>query len=236
MIRPTPIILGGLSGSRQPLPFHHTVGGLPCHCNIAHTYGQKRSSRDSFLSSAGIWPFTSIITTAHEVILLSVKAETGLNLDRFFDQWLYKPGHPVFDVGHAWDKARKAIRLRVRQVQDFSRGIQVFKVPVGIGIVTSRGSDHARQFEEPRARSLFQRNVPVRCRLCRAGSRARSYGRNRRPVGGAVPQGCRKTSSRRNVIRSSRLRDDKFLLIGASTVRRDAPYARQSAIDVSPIP
>ena len=71
----------------------------------------------------------------------AVKETTGLNLDWFFEQWLYKPGHPVFDVASDWDERAAVLRLRVKQVQDASRGIPIFKMPVKIGVTTAERSE-----------------------------------------------------------------------------------------------
>jgi aminopeptidase N len=69
----------------------------------------------------------------------SVKEATGQNLDWFFELFIFKPGHPVFDVSYQWDENQNKVRLKVAQVQDFSLGIPVYKIPVFIGITTSKG-------------------------------------------------------------------------------------------------
>jgi aminopeptidase N len=46
----------------------------------------------------------------------------------------------VFDLRSEWDAAKKAVRLRVVQVQDFAKGVPVFRVPVSVKIVTAGGA------------------------------------------------------------------------------------------------
>ncbi|MFC1724786.1 M1 family metallopeptidase [candidate division KSB1 bacterium] len=67
--------------------------------------------------------------------MTAVKEVTGQNMDWFFEQYIFKPGHPVFDVSYKW--AENKVQLKVKQVQDFSAGIPVYKIPVNIGITTS---------------------------------------------------------------------------------------------------
>ena len=47
----------------------------------------------------------------------SVEAVTGEPMDWFFDQWLYRTGHPVFTVTKEYHPGEKALTLTVRQIQ-----------------------------------------------------------------------------------------------------------------------
>jgi len=84
----------------------------------------------------------------------SVKTVTGQNLDWFFDQWLYKPGHPVFALDGAWDETGRAYRLKIAQVQDFSRGVPVFRVPADVKIVLPGRTDVRKIWIEKREESF----------------------------------------------------------------------------------
>jgi aminopeptidase N len=47
-------------------------------------------------------------------------------------------------VRSEWDPARKVVVLKVAQVQDFARGIPVFRVPVSVAIVNAAGRSTSR--------------------------------------------------------------------------------------------
>ena len=52
-----------------------------------------------------------------EQLRIAIEQTTGQSMDWFFDQWLYKMGHPVFEVTKSYDAANKQLTLNVKQTQ-----------------------------------------------------------------------------------------------------------------------
>ena len=65
----------------------------------------------------------------------SIWEVTGQNLDWFFEQWIFKAGHPVLDLEYEWKDQQ--VSLNVRQVQDTNTNIPIFKMPVKVAITTA---------------------------------------------------------------------------------------------------
>ena len=78
----------------------------------------------------------------------AVKDVSGRNMDWYFEQSVFKPGHPVFGLSYSWDSVKQSVMLTVRQIQDFEKGIPVYTLPVQVGITTAMGTEsHLVQLE-----------------------------------------------------------------------------------------
>jgi aminopeptidase N len=64
---------------------------------------------------------------------------TGEDYGWFFDQWILSPGHPVLDVSYSWNELSETLDMTVKQTQDTSTGVPVFRLPIKLGITTSSG-------------------------------------------------------------------------------------------------
>jgi aminopeptidase N len=63
-----------------------------------------------------------------------------LDVQRFFDQWVFGAGAPKFDLSYAYDDAKRQVALTVKQTQKVEGHVGVFDVPVDLEITTPSGS------------------------------------------------------------------------------------------------
>lgn len=80
--------------------------------------------------------FTSVST--HD-FRKAVEEATGQNLDWFFEQWLYKAGHPELTVAQQWNDSTNTLLLTIRQTQEMDSLTGVFIIPMDIECTTSAG-------------------------------------------------------------------------------------------------
>jgi aminopeptidase N len=65
-----------------------------------------------------------------------METASGMNLEQFFRQWIYKAGHPVLKTGWNYDAGTKMLTINIEQLQKGS----VFTFPMEVGII-SEGVD-----------------------------------------------------------------------------------------------
>ncbi len=78
--------------------------------------------------------------TAVEVedLRLAMEEVTGEDLNWFFDQWFYSPGHPILQVDHRYKD--DTLYLAIQQIQDLSQA-PVYKLPFYIDVYFDSGME-----------------------------------------------------------------------------------------------
>jgi aminopeptidase N len=77
-------------------------------------------------------------------LVVAIEEATGQNLQWFFDEWLYRMGHPEFEITSNYDGA-KTLTLTVKQTQKpddtrpWFQSPEFFTTPVDIAITTAAG-------------------------------------------------------------------------------------------------
>lgn len=65
----------------------------------------------------------------------AIEDATGRNLRGFFDQWVFRGGHPDVEVSLAWDEKRKVATLTVDQKQTIDAEHPAYRFDVNVGFV-----------------------------------------------------------------------------------------------------
>ncbi|HET6401888.1 MAG TPA: M1 family aminopeptidase [Candidatus Kapabacteria bacterium] len=98
------------------------------------------------LGDSGWWTSIQHYLTVHayqpvvtQNFKMAIEEATGQNLQWFFDEWLYKSGHPIYDVAYNYDDAAKELRMTVTQTQKRDTLTGTFKMPIDIELTWPDG-------------------------------------------------------------------------------------------------
>jgi aminopeptidase N len=87
----------------------------------------------------------------------------GRPLDRFFRQWIYEPGHPVYEAAWRWDEAARTLRLRVSQKQQPT----LFRMPLEVEFAADGGDARREVIEVGQREQTFDFKLDARPRSVR---------------------------------------------------------------------
>jgi aminopeptidase N len=73
-------------------------------------------------------------------LVRAIHACTGRSVEAFFEQWVYKPGHPVVEYAWKYDAESKEIVVDVSQLQDTKDGTPVYSLKIPYLVITGSSS------------------------------------------------------------------------------------------------
>ncbi len=73
---------------------------------------------------------------------------------RYFEQWVYKAGHPEFSVTYSWDDAQQMAKVSVKQTQEVTDLTPVFVTPVEIAFMVEDAVDGRKKSQKATLRSF----------------------------------------------------------------------------------
>ncbi|HTA39171.1 MAG TPA: HEAT repeat domain-containing protein, partial [Candidatus Acidoferrales bacterium] len=68
-------------------------------------------------------------------LIRAIEEATGRNLRAFFDQWVFRSGHPEVEVRFAWDAKRKAVTVTLDQKQTVDDDRPPYRFDVDLGFL-----------------------------------------------------------------------------------------------------
>ena len=68
-------------------------------------------------------------------LIKALSASAGRDLTPWFDQWVFRPGHPTVDWTWSYDAAGKYTVLHLKQTQDTSDGTPIYNMPLRVAII-----------------------------------------------------------------------------------------------------
>jgi aminopeptidase N len=73
-------------------------------------------------------------------LIKSIDEANHVNVQQFFDEWIYGAGAPMFEVGYKYEEGKHQIALTVKQTQKVEGHVGIFRVPVDVEVTTASGA------------------------------------------------------------------------------------------------
>ncbi|HLZ92498.1 MAG TPA: M1 family aminopeptidase [Candidatus Acidoferrum sp.] len=77
-------------------------------------------------------------------LIQAIEEANHIDVQQFFDQWIYGAGAPKFDVSYGYDEGKHQVALIVKQTQRVEGRVGIFHVPVDVEITTASGAKARR--------------------------------------------------------------------------------------------
>lgn len=128
---------------RDNLPIAHSESGSSRHYPkgsfvidmLREAAGGDEAYRKVMTTYLKKYAFKHVDTHLYQLEFLNV---LGLNLDWFFDQWVYKGGYPVLDC--SYEGSKEEVVFRVNQVQEQSTTVGLFQLDLPVQVHYKDGS------------------------------------------------------------------------------------------------
>lgn len=138
---PQPLIRFGYSDKEDVFDAHsYNKGGLVLHM-LRHELGDK-----AFFAGLNHYLKTHAYSSVevHD-LRLSMEKVTGRDLNWFFNQWFFSPGHPVLDIDYQYHSDQQSLTIRVEQTQDPETSLPIYQLPAKFDVYIS--GDTVRQYD-----------------------------------------------------------------------------------------
>jgi aminopeptidase N len=84
-------------------------------------------------------------------LIRAIEESTGRNMRAYFDQWVFRGGHPVLEVSSEWDADRKTATVTIDQKQSVDAEHPAYRFGVDLVFVAKGGAERTVRAEIERA-------------------------------------------------------------------------------------
>jgi len=139
--------LGGDQGYRRPLVELRYESSMDMFDGVTYAKGAcVLHALRGLLGDEAWWKGIRRYVAAHKFQVVdsddfrkAMEAASGKDLKWFFDQWVYKAGHPELKVRWHFEDADKTIRIQVQQTQAIDDQTPLFRLPTTLEITEDAG-------------------------------------------------------------------------------------------------